>query len=128
MSVYNYIYREIGENINRLRTARGLSQERLAELVGLTRTSIIHIEKGRQKTPLDKLYHMAEILEVDILEFLPLMKKPKDWREQLASQVDMVSRKRIAEDELGQILNAISQEESTHDKTYSPDRGSQTDS
>lgn len=118
MNAYGKIYRDIGIRLSKCRKAKRISQEKLAKLVGLTRTSIIHIEKGRQKAPLDKLYHIAEILEEDIFDILPRMerftKRPNDH---LVSQVDLVSRKRIKDDELGQILNAIKQEENNHDTT-----------
>lgn len=119
MGEYGYIYREIGDSINRLRTAKGLSQEKLADILGVTRTSIIHIEKGRQKAPLDKLYFIAEILDVDIFELLPPMKRPKDRREELTLQVDKPSLTRLEEEELNQILNTVNREDK-HDKTHSP--------
>ena len=70
MNTHEYVYREIGDNIQRLRDKKRLTQEALAARVGLSRTSIVHIEKGRQKPPLDKLYLIAELLDVDVFELL----------------------------------------------------------
>jgi transcriptional regulator with XRE-family HTH domain len=47
------IYRQFGSKIESLRTALGLSQAELAKRVGLTRTSIVNIEAGRQRVLLD---------------------------------------------------------------------------
>jgi transcriptional regulator with XRE-family HTH domain len=49
----------------------GLSQERLSDFVGLTRTSITNIEKGRQRVSLDLLFALAEALRIEPHELLP---------------------------------------------------------
>ena len=41
-----------------------MTQERLGTLVGLSRTSITNIEKGRQHVSLQQLYRIAEVLEI----------------------------------------------------------------
>jgi transcriptional regulator with XRE-family HTH domain len=48
-----------------------LSQEALAKAVGLTRTSITNIERGRQPVNLHTLYVMADILRLDVADLLP---------------------------------------------------------
>ena len=64
-------YRRLGENIRRCRKRSKLSQETLAKLIGLTRTSLTNIENGRQHPPLHTLCEIAEKLRVDIKELLP---------------------------------------------------------
>ena len=110
MSAYDYVYREIGDRIQKCRTEKRLTQEDLAKQLDLTRTSIVHIEKGRQKVPLDKLYHMSEILEVDLYDLLPPIRKSKDRHGLLNSQVDIVSRKRFGKKELSKIISVIEKE------------------
>ncbi len=63
-------YRQVGEGI---RAARGkrLSQDALALAVGLTRSSISNIEKGRQKLLLHTLVDVADALQVDAATLLP---------------------------------------------------------
>lgn len=44
---YTVLYKKLGENIERLRKKRGLTQEQLAELTGLNRSYFWDIEQGR---------------------------------------------------------------------------------
>ena len=64
-------YRRLGENIRAARKRSKLSQDALAKLVGLTRTSLTNIENGRQHPPLHTLCEIVERLRVDISELLP---------------------------------------------------------
>lgn len=65
------IYVEIGKRIAKARGDIGLSQDALGKRVGLQRTSITNIERGRQRFMIDSLYALAEALEVSILDLLP---------------------------------------------------------
>jgi transcriptional regulator with XRE-family HTH domain len=49
----------------------GMTQEKLAQIVGLSRTSITNIEKGRQHIALHQLYAIAEALRVRPDALLP---------------------------------------------------------
>lgn len=73
----NRFYVEFGRNIRRQRerTEVKLSQDALAKRVGLSRTSITNIEKGRQQVPLHMLYSFADALGVDPSLLLPDKKK-----------------------------------------------------
>lgn len=57
-------YYEIGQRIRRIRKARKLSQEELAERVGISTTHMSHIETGNTKLSLPVLVDMARALEV----------------------------------------------------------------
>jgi DNA-binding XRE family transcriptional regulator len=59
-------YRELGQRIQRTRLGLGLTQEGLAGMVGLTRTSMVNIEKGRQKVLAHTLVKLARSLKVKI--------------------------------------------------------------
>jgi len=48
-----------------------MSQEAFAKAVGLSRTSITNIERGRQPISLHTLYFMADILGVEPADLLP---------------------------------------------------------
>jgi transcriptional regulator with XRE-family HTH domain len=48
-----------------------MSQEAFAKAVGLSRTSITNIERGRQPISLHTLYFMADILGVEASDLLP---------------------------------------------------------
>jgi transcriptional regulator with XRE-family HTH domain len=53
------------------RKRTGLSQLDLAELVGLSRTSITNIECGRQPVQLHQLYSFASVLKIDVRNLIP---------------------------------------------------------
>lgn len=57
-------YYEIGQRIRRYRKACGLSQEALAEKVGISATHMSHIETGNTKLSLPVLVNIAEALSV----------------------------------------------------------------
>jgi transcriptional regulator with XRE-family HTH domain len=65
------LYAALGARIRQLRKSQGLGQEQLADLVGVTRTSITNIEAGRQRVPLDRIYDIADALDVQAVDLLP---------------------------------------------------------
>lgn len=65
------LYEEIGGRIAIARRHTGLSQESLAAAIGVKRTSISNLEKGRQSVPLAQLYVIARTLGKSVLELLP---------------------------------------------------------
>src|SRR5712692_8889437 len=73
----NRFYLEFGLNVRRQRQRVGvkLSQDALAKRVGLSRTSVTNIEKGRQQLPLHMLYSFADALGVEPASLLPDKKK-----------------------------------------------------
>lgn len=60
----------IGANIRRLRDARGLSQERLAELAQLHRTYVSQLERCVTNISIDRLERLAQVLGVGVTELL----------------------------------------------------------
>src|SRR5258707_332653 len=69
------LYIEFGSNLRRQRSGVGLSQENLAKRVGLSRTSVTNIEKGRQQVALHMVYSFADALGVEPSSLLPDKKK-----------------------------------------------------
>ena len=57
-------YYEFGQRIRKFRRARGLSQEQLAERVGISITHMSHIETGNTKLSLSVFVDIASALEV----------------------------------------------------------------
>ncbi len=57
-------YYAIGQQIRKARKAHGLSQEQLAEIVGISTTHMSHIETGNTKLSLPVLVDIASALEV----------------------------------------------------------------
>ena len=70
------ICKRFGKLLAGRRTESGMSQEAFAKAVGLSRTSITNIERGRQPISLHTLYFMADILGVEPTDLLP--PPPKD--------------------------------------------------
>src|SRR5579871_3366378 len=64
-------YQQLGANVRARRKKLGLSQDALAQLVGLTRTSLTNIENGRQHPPLHTFCEIVEQLKVDASNLLP---------------------------------------------------------
>ena len=65
------VYINVGARIRDERERRNVSQEILADRVGLTRTSITNIEKGRQKVLLHTLLDIARVLNLKPTRLLP---------------------------------------------------------
>jgi len=65
------VYREFGVLLAAERKRKRLSQSQLANLAGLSRTSITNIECGRQPIQLHQLYSFASILRIDVNNLLP---------------------------------------------------------
>lgn len=58
------LYKRIGANIRRLRLARGFTQEELAEELGMTRTSLVNLEAGRQRILLHRALELAQVFKI----------------------------------------------------------------
>ena len=57
---------ELGERVRVIRKSRGLSQERLAEVIGLHRTYIGHVERGEANLTLISMAAIAGGLDVPL--------------------------------------------------------------
>jgi transcriptional regulator with XRE-family HTH domain len=67
------LYRLIGERVSSARSSTGLSQNKLAKKLGLSRVSVVNIEKGRQRPPVHVLWKIAEALGVEITDLIPAL-------------------------------------------------------
>lgn len=64
-------YLAVGKRIRDRRKAKKMTQEDLGKSVNLTRTSIINIEKGRQKLLLHTFVGISETLKIDVQSLCP---------------------------------------------------------
>ena len=69
---YDKKYKEIGKNIAKYRKQKGLSQEELANEVGISYSYITQIEAPNviKKMSLEVLFDIADILGIDVKELL----------------------------------------------------------
>lgn len=58
--------KEIGLQIRTARESAGLSQETLAQAIGMTRTNFARIEQGRTNVTLDSLVKIADGLKLTL--------------------------------------------------------------
>ena len=77
--------RIFGRSLRSKRQGKAITQERLAELTSLTRTSITNIERGHQLVSITALYELADALDVEIDELLPS-------REEVQRQLEAMSK------------------------------------
>jgi transcriptional regulator with XRE-family HTH domain len=68
---------EIGRKIRELRGREGMSQQRLAELLGVLRPTISQIENGERKVSVEDLIKLSEIFDLPVGELLDLDKEPE---------------------------------------------------
>jgi transcriptional regulator with XRE-family HTH domain len=67
------LYPAVGRKIRaaRERSTPRLSQDKLAKRLGISRASIVNIEAGRQHAPLDLLWNIAQILDLELTILIP---------------------------------------------------------
>lgn len=68
---------EIGQRIAELRIRIGISQQRLAEMLGVSRPTITQIEKGKRKVSVDELVRLSEIFNLSVDNLLCSKEKLK---------------------------------------------------
>lgn len=70
----------VGRNVRRVRRARGLSQERLAELAGNTAKHIGQIERGEVNVGVDFLARIAAALAIDVADLFAWRRRRRGER------------------------------------------------
>ena len=86
---------DILENIKELRKEKGISHEAMAHNLGITQTAYSKIEKKETKLSVDRLFKIAEILEVSVEQILNL--KAKSFHQEIHSnaQVTAISHQQV---------------------------------
>jgi len=70
------LQRRVGQNLRAYRRQHGLSQEALANLLGVHRTYMGGVERGERNLTLRSVERIAERLELDPIELLRDDKSP----------------------------------------------------
>ena len=60
----------VAKNLRQLRSARGISQEELADRAGINRNYVGMLEREQHSATIDMLEKIAAILEIDPVELL----------------------------------------------------------
>lgn len=60
---------DIGRKVKSLRLEKGLSQEKLAEYVDMSREHISCIERGKNLASIETLFRLAMFFEINIKDF-----------------------------------------------------------
>lgn len=68
----NAFYREVGARIREARDMAQINQETLAMQLGLTRASVINLEKGRHRPSLFQLLEIAKFLMCEYTSLVPV--------------------------------------------------------
>jgi len=65
-------YSVIGEKIKVERLRKRISQEELGDFLGLTRSSVINLEKGRHRPSIYQVLQIAGMLNIDYTQLIPI--------------------------------------------------------
>lgn len=92
-------YLSVGEKLRLQRKKVGMDQETLSRHLNLSRTTIINIEKGRQRLSLEHAWLAAQILNISIEILLPNeTKSVEDWAKEVRkTEVSSKDRKDLIE-------------------------------
>ena len=71
MADFDELYAEVGRKLRQTRETQGLSQDKLAKQLGISRASVVNIEAGRQRAPLHLLWQFSEALGTDLSLLIP---------------------------------------------------------
>jgi len=63
---YKTVYLTIGKNIRKYRLQKGLTQEKLSELICANDKFVGHIERAERVPSIKRIIKIAQILEVDL--------------------------------------------------------------
>jgi len=65
------IYKALGTVVRRRRRTLDLTQQELAQSIGISRGALANIETGRQNVLLHQLYRFSTALDMDVRDLLP---------------------------------------------------------
>jgi transcriptional regulator with XRE-family HTH domain len=91
MAFEDEFYKRFGRRLARLRKKAAVSQQSLAGCVGLSRTSITNIERGRQPVQVHTLYAIANALGIEVPDLLPAVPKGVGFLPGIADRLEQLT-------------------------------------
>lgn len=77
-----------GRNVKRLREGQDLSQKTFAEMIGISKATLINIEDAKQDTPLTMVYFMSQTLNCPVEDLTREYQEPEQVEPKLDSDRD----------------------------------------
>ena len=62
-------FKMLGRRVKFLRLDKGISQTKMAELIGLSQTNLSNMESGRTAITIQNLFKMSDVLECSMADF-----------------------------------------------------------
>ena len=87
MPVIDPFYRRLGARIRERRRAKKITQEAMAAHMGLTRTSIVNIEKGRQHLAVHQLVRISNLIGCAPGDLIPSSQEDAMLSEKFLDQI-----------------------------------------
>lgn len=84
----------IGKNIRKQREKLGLTQEKLAKLLGLTRISIVNMEQGRQHTPCYNIVALQHLFNCSYEDLFPTSNALKQISDEIKREQKIIMDKK----------------------------------
>lgn len=97
-------YAEFGAKIKLLRHARGLTQEQLSELIGISKTSVVNYETGTRKVPLSMVKRFSEFYHVSIDELVGIEAKGVPNAGQLSRWREEIGEEHFSDEEFEELI------------------------
>lgn len=97
--------KNIGQKIRRARQALDLSQESVAEDLGMTKGAFSKIERGLTNVPVTRLIEIAGVLKVDVAAFFESTSTTKAKAEDPTKQYGFATKSEI--EELAHMIEAL---------------------
>ena len=110
----NQLYVEIGKRIRKTRESIQLTQGQLAEKAFLKRPSIVLIEQGTQRLPIDRLYLIASALGCNVTNLLP---EHNNSHDKIEGNLDTVSKDRVKDDEVSTLMSILNKDKANDNNT-----------
>lgn len=92
------IYKKIGIKIKELRTQSDITQEKLAELSGVSSNFISQIERGRNKCSLETINNLSTALNVPLYELFKFNRANPTAKDSFSKRIEIMLKSLSSKD------------------------------